>query len=243
MINNTSQTKDNNFSVNKHSLQAIFGIPGVVFYDSVISDNLILLSARLKGKTAKCTCCGKRSKSVHSSYTRKLTDLSAVGRAVKILLKVRKFRCRNSNCTQTVFSEQHLPLTRKYSRLTDRTNHYLQRLLIEVSSRKGEYISSLFSIKQSSSTCLRIVKSIEMPDYQELTTIGIDDWHTEKANHMVIQSGFIRSFILLFITYKVPANPNHIMMFLSFSLKPLKLLEATIQNLDHVNRPMAIQNN
>ena len=181
MIDYTSQPKDNNFSINKHSLQAIFGIPGVVFYDSVISDNLILLSARLKGKTAKCTCCGKRSKSVHSSYTRKLTDLSAVGRAVKILLKVRKFRCRYSNCTQTVFSEQHLPLTRKYSRLTDRTNRYLQKLLIEVSSRKGEYISDLFSIKQSSSTCLRIVKSIEMPEYQELTTIGIDDWAYRKG--------------------------------------------------------------
>jgi transposase len=108
MIDYTSQPKDNNFSINKHSLQAVFGIPGVVFYDSVISDNLILLSARLKGKTAKCTCCGKRSKSVHSSYTRKLTDLSVTSRAVKIILQVRKFRCRNSNCTQTIFSEQHL---------------------------------------------------------------------------------------------------------------------------------------
>lgn len=177
----TSQTKDNNFSINKHSLQAVFGIPGVVFYDSVISDNLILLSARLKGKTAKCTCCGKRSKSVHSSYTRKLTDLSSSGRAVKIIFKVRKFRCRNSSCTQTIFSEQHLPLTQRYSRLTERTTHYLQRLLVEVSARKGEYISSLFSIKQSSSTCLRIVKSIEMPDYNELTTIGIDDWAYRKG--------------------------------------------------------------
>src|SRR5690554_1658759 len=112
---------------------------------------------------------------------RKLTDLAAVGRVVKIILQVRKFRCRNSNCTQTIFSEQHLPLTQKYSRLTDRTSHYLQRLLIEVSSRKGEYISDLLSIKQSSSTCLRIVKSIGMPDYQELTTIGIDDWAYRKG--------------------------------------------------------------
>ena len=181
MIDYTSQTKYSNFSINKHSLQAIFGIPGVVFYDSVIRDNLIFLSARLKAKTAKCPSCGKRSKSVHSSYMRKLTDLSSSGRAVKIIFKVRKFRCRNSSCTQTIFSEQHLPLTQRYSRLTERTTHYLQRLLVEVSSCKGEYISSLFSIKQSSSTCLRIVKSIEMPDYQELTTIGIDDWAYRKG--------------------------------------------------------------
>src|SRR5690554_4473160 len=139
MIDYTSQPKDNNFSINKHSLQAVFGIPGVVFYDSVISDNLILLSARLKGQTAKCTCCSKRSKSVHSSYTRKLTDLSVTGRAVKIILKVRKFRCRNSRCSQTVFSEQHLPLNQKYSRLTDRTSHYLQRRnLVEYAREHGE---------------------------------------------------------------------------------------------------------
>ena len=181
MIDYTSEPKDNIFSINKHSLQTIFGIPGVEFYDSTINEDLVLLSARLKGKTAKCICCGKRSKSVHSSYMRKLTDLAAVGRAVKIILQVRKFRCRNSNCTQTIFSEQHLPLTQKYSRLTERTSHYLQRLLIEVSSRKGEYISELFSIKQSSSTCLRIVKSIEMPNHQELTTIGIDDWAYRKG--------------------------------------------------------------
>ena len=67
-----------------------------------------------------------------------LTDLAAVGITVKIILKVRKFRCRNSNCIQIVFSEQHLSLTQKCSRLTGRTSHYLQRLLIEVSSRKGE---------------------------------------------------------------------------------------------------------
>jgi transposase len=129
MIDYTSQTKYSNFSINKHSLQAVFGIPGVVFYDSVIRDNLIFLSARLKAKTAKCPSCGKRSKSVHSSYMRKLTDLSSSGRAVKIIFKVRKFRCRSSSCTQTIFSEQHLPLTQRYSRLTERTTHYLQRLL------------------------------------------------------------------------------------------------------------------
>lgn len=41
MINYTGQTKDNNFSINKPSLQAIFGIPGVVIYDSNISEHLL----------------------------------------------------------------------------------------------------------------------------------------------------------------------------------------------------------
>ncbi len=181
MINNASQIKGNNFSINKHVLQAIFGIPGVEFYDLGLSENLILLSARLKAKTAKCPYCGKRSKSVHSSYIRKLTDLPAAGKSVLIKLKIRKFRCRNNCCAQKVFSEQHPSLMQRYSRRTNRTTHYLQRLLLEVSSRKGAYITELFSIKQSSSTCLRIVKSIEMPDYQELTTIGIDDWAYRKG--------------------------------------------------------------
>ena len=56
MIEYTSQIKDNNVSINKHSLQTIFGIPGVVFYDSVISDNLILLSALLKANIILPKC-------------------------------------------------------------------------------------------------------------------------------------------------------------------------------------------
>jgi len=94
---------------------------------------------------------------------------------------MRKFRCNNDKCKQRIFSEQHLSLTQKYSRRTSRTTEFLKKLLVETSSRKGEYLTHISSIKQSSSTCLRIVKSIQIPDDKNLTTIGIDDWAYRKG--------------------------------------------------------------
>lgn len=68
-----------------------------------------------------------------------------------------------------------------YSRKTTRTTEYLRKFLVEVSSRKGEYLTDISSIQQSSSTCLRIVNSIEVPQDKNLTTIGIDDWAYRKG--------------------------------------------------------------
>lgn len=181
MFKNANSIKNTNFSINKHSIGVIFGIPGVTFYDSRVTVDSILLSARLRKKSAHCPCCGKSSKTVHSKYRRHLIDLPVTGRRVCIVVGMRKFKCNNSKCTQSIFSEQLPLLTQKYSRKTTRTTEYLRKLLIEVSSRKGEYLTYISSIKQSSSTCLRIVNSIEVPQDKNLTTIGIDDWAYRKG--------------------------------------------------------------
>lgn len=181
MFNDANSIKSSNFSINKRSLQCFFGIPGVIFYESSITKSSILLFARLRSKSARCPCCGKLSRRVHSNYKRHLKDLPSTGCEVYIVFHMRKFRCNNDKCKQRIFSEQHLSLTQKYSRRTSRTTEFLKKLLVETSSRKGEYLTHISSIKQSSSTCLRIVKSIQIPDDKNLTTIGIDDWAYRKG--------------------------------------------------------------
>lgn len=94
---------------------------------------------------------------------------------------MRKFKCYNSKCTQSIFSEQHPLLTQKYSRKTTRITEHLKSFLVEVSSRKGEYLTEISSMKQSSSTCLRLVNSLEIPQDKNLTTIGIDYWAVRKG--------------------------------------------------------------
>lgn len=46
MFKNANSIKSNNFSINKRSLQVIFGIPGVTFYDSNVTEDSIFLGAR-----------------------------------------------------------------------------------------------------------------------------------------------------------------------------------------------------
>lgn len=106
MFKNANSVKSTNFSISKRSLQVIFGIPGVIFYDSRFTVDSILLSARLSKKSARCPCCGKSSKTVHSKYKRYLKDLPVTGRRVCIVVGMRKFKCNNSRCTQEKPLEQ-----------------------------------------------------------------------------------------------------------------------------------------
>lgn len=56
------------------------------------------------------------------------------------------------------------------------------------------------------------------------------------------QLKWIERVIILIRPAINPTNPNHIIMFLTTLLDPLKLLDATILNPDQVKRPIANQN-
>ncbi|MGB5988119.1 MAG: hypothetical protein WBG43_00015 [Marinifilaceae bacterium] len=47
---------------------------------------------------------------------------------------------------------------------------------IETSARKSSYLSNLINLPVSSSTCLRLVDSCNIPLNTDVENIGIDDW-------------------------------------------------------------------
>lgn len=108
-------------------------------------------------------------------------DLPSGGHRVSIVLEVRKFKCRNEDCIRKIFSERYPDYTKPYSRKTDRAVENLASILIEVSSRKGSYLTGLIQMKQSPSTCLRIVSRLPIPGYTDKKVIGIDDWTFRKG--------------------------------------------------------------
>ncbi|MGB5988120.1 MAG: transposase family protein, partial [Marinifilaceae bacterium] len=64
---------------------------------------------------SKCPFYDKKSKSVHSYYSRQLQDLPISFKAVKIQLQVRRFYCMNDEYCRITFSEQVSSLTKAYS--------------------------------------------------------------------------------------------------------------------------------
>lgn len=137
-------------------------------YRSEIRDSTIRLFARRAGKRSQCPNCMKSSRSVRSSYLRTLADLPMAANAVLIILKIRRFACKNSNCEKRIFSERCNDLTDPYCRRTTRASSYLKQFLIEISSNKGAYFSKLMNIPVSNNTCLRLVKSMAMPVHNNL---------------------------------------------------------------------------
>ena len=183
MIKDANGNKDSHFFLNKNVLTTIFNIHGVEisFKDGLLKEDVIQVYARIKCNYGKCPCCGKKSKSVHSTYERHLMDLPISGRRVSIIYKSRKFRCMNPGCSRHIFSEEKEGFAKRYSRKTQRALSYLEKVLIEVSSKKGANLSSQMLLPQSASTCLRIVKDMEIPSYGDLNKIGIDDYAKRKG--------------------------------------------------------------
>ena len=67
-----------------------------------------------------CPVCSQPSSHVHSYYHRTLKDAPCVGRQLQLELFVRKFYCRNPDCSRKVFTERLKPLAESWARMTTR---------------------------------------------------------------------------------------------------------------------------
>ena len=69
------------------------------------------IAASCRADSACCPRCGLESARVHGGYARTVADGAAGGRPVLIVLRVRRFRCRNPQCPAVTFAEQAAGLT------------------------------------------------------------------------------------------------------------------------------------
>lgn len=166
----------------KHYLaSSLLQIPGIIINDLFIDESHVKIVAKIKLKHGTCPICSKKSKRLHSIYTRKLRDLAISSKSVVIELQVRKLFCDNIKCKKKIFSQQLDYQIKKYSRRTNRANDCLFELSKETSASKCSGFSKVIQIPVSSSTCLRLVTNSEVSPYKEIKHLGIDDWAFRKG--------------------------------------------------------------
>jgi transposase len=78
--------------------------------------------------TAACPACGTVSRRVQSRYTRRLHDLPASGRPVRLQLSVRRLFCAERTCAQRIFAERFPALCRPHAQCTIRLQTDLSQL-------------------------------------------------------------------------------------------------------------------
>ena len=165
------------------SLKQLLNFNGVHYKDVKVCQDSIDVYATVSRKYGICPACGKRSHAVHSSYVRHLVSLPVHGKRLNIHLVTRRFRCDNTRCGQKYFSEQLAGVSSRYSRRTPCATERLEKLFLEVSARKGAYLSRELDIPVSASTGLRILARIpiEDPCYADIRHVCIDDFATRKG--------------------------------------------------------------
>lgn len=131
---------------------------------------------------AACPHCGTVSRHVHSRYWRRPADLPAHGRAVVLMLLVRRFRCRDIRCSTRIFAERFpSDVTQPHMRRTSRLQGLVRHLGLALGGRPAQALARRLLLPVSKDTFLRSVRDTACLDSAVPRVIGIDDWAWRKG--------------------------------------------------------------
>lgn len=139
------------------------------------SDSITIL-AQTSQALGVCPICHHCSQSLHSHYTRRLTDLPWQGVAIRIELKTRKFRCRNEVCRRKVFCERLPKVVESYGRQTIRLQELFGILAFALGGAAGSKTACEIGLQISGETLLRRIRRTSQTAVNEVKVLGVDDF-------------------------------------------------------------------
>ena len=125
---------------------------------------------------AECPSCHRRSDHTCSYYTRSPADLPICEQSVRLVLRVRRFRCRDEDCPRITFSEPLPNLLQPYARRTNRLAETQCHLGFAVGAEAGARLSAWLRMPTSPDTVLRMLHKHPLPEYPPPRVLGVDDW-------------------------------------------------------------------
>jgi transposase len=158
---------------------------------------IIMLSAtkqevqiRVISNRLSCACprCSKPSSAIHSYYRRKPLELPCAGQVIHLELSVKKFFCREKECSQKIFAERLPAFLEPSSRLTVRLRTIVQAIVGAFNAKAGARLGAQLGIQLSRTTFLHSLKQVQIPSVGQVEHVGIDDfaWKRGKRYGTVI---------------------------------------------------------
>ena len=156
---------------------------GFIIETTLERDSHLEISVRPRQTGSACPSCGRSSRSIHSHYWRKASDLPLGGRRVRLLVKARRFRCNSVLCGQKIFAErvEHGVLA-PWARRTQRLNLIVHHLGLALGGRPASRFADRLMVPVSKDTLIRTVRRFGTPSPIPPRVIGIDDW-AWRRNH------------------------------------------------------------
>ncbi len=104
-------------------------------------------------------------------------DLPLSGKAVRLLVTARRFRCDMAQCSQRIFTERfHGGILRPWGRRTARVDDLLHHLGLALGGWPAASFARRLMLVVGNDTLLRLVRRRARPPIAAPTVIGIDDW-------------------------------------------------------------------
>jgi len=164
-------------------LTTLFSLPAHLLVEDVLIENQVL-TLIITSTLAEMPCpeCRQPTKRIHSRYTRTLADLPCQGRAVRLLVQVRRFFCDAPACSRKTFAETFPGVAPKHARRTGRQAESLCSIAFALGGRAGARLVKRLSMPTSRYTLLRLVRratALHLPTPQVL---GVDDFAWKKGD-------------------------------------------------------------
>lgn len=143
-------------------------------------ETMLTITARALTKTGACPSCGEATSHIHSYDQRHPQDLPISGLQVQLILRVRRFRCLNSQCVRQTFAER-LPELPVSARQTSRLGTILESIAIVLSGQAGSRLVDQLAMPVSADTLLRRAKkkALALPTPRVL---GVDDFAFRRGH-------------------------------------------------------------
>ena len=128
-----------------------------------------------------CPACGRRSRRVHSHYTRSPADLPVTERRVRLHLLVRRFRCLNPCCERRTFAEAFPNLVLPHAQRTTRLAKVQAEVGIATSGESGARLLAKLQMPTGADTILRLIRHTPLPEHPTPRVLGVDDWSFRRG--------------------------------------------------------------
>lgn len=174
-----------------HFTEKLLGLQGLKVTNIEKDEKSITIYAGLERKSHTCPCCGTATRTVHDYRTQKIKDIPAFGKLVTIILRKRRYRCKD--CGKRFFEDNSfLP---RYHRMTNRLSAFVMEKLRDVRS----FTSVAKEVDLSVSTVIRIFDLISYPKLQHLPeAVSIDEFkgNTQGEKYQCILTDPISKAVL-----------------------------------------------
>src|SRR6266852_2447214 len=131
--------------------------------------------------SSPCPRCSMPSSAIHSSYRRHPKDLPCAGRPIRLVFTVRKFFCRNLDCSRKVFTERLADFIETSSRLTKRLRTAVQDIGFATGGKGGEQLGDKLAIPVSETTVFCSLFLVPLPEIGQIHVVGVDDWSWRRG--------------------------------------------------------------
>ncbi|MGI9121445.1 MAG: ISL3 family transposase [Rubrobacter sp.] len=151
-------------------------VSGLQLAETFIGDDTISFTLESTSVPVACPVCGHETHRLHSHYRRTVADLPWSGRHVKLLLRVRKFRCPRTVCPRRIFTERLPVLVEPYARKTTRLREVLELVGFTLGGEGGARLIRRLGMSVSPTTLLRYIRDAAIASYPAPEVVGVDDF-------------------------------------------------------------------